>query len=158
MAAEPLTPREVLAAVPQCPPFRFIDEINELDDDHIVAAYRVPADADFYRGHFPGNPITPGVLLLETMAQAGVVAHGIFLLGTSDRGGPRRSITLFTEASVEFTGIVPPGERVVIRGRRLLFRRRLLRSAVEVQRERRHRRLPRDALRAWGCRREAASS
>jgi 3-hydroxyacyl-[acyl-carrier-protein] dehydratase len=133
MGAEPLTPREVLAAVPQCPPFRFIDEINELDDDHIVAAYRFPTDADFYRGHFPGNPITPGVLLLEAMAQAGVVAHGIFLLGRRDAAAPA-FVTLFTEASVEFTGIVPPGERVVIRGRRLLFRRRLLRSAVEVQR------------------------
>ena len=78
-----MTPAEVLAAIPHRPPFRFVDEIVELDDEHIVAAYRFPADADFYRGHFPGNPITPGVLLLEAMAQAGVVAHGIYLLGRS---------------------------------------------------------------------------
>ena len=130
-----LTPAEVLAAVPHRPPFRFIDEILELDDDHIVAAYRFPADGDFYRGHFPGNPITPGVLLLEAMAQAGVVAHGIYLLGRRDPAAGGASLTLFTEASVEFLGVVRPGERVLIRGRKLIFRRRLLRSEVDVERE-----------------------
>jgi 3-hydroxyacyl-[acyl-carrier-protein] dehydratase len=74
---------------------------------------------------------SPGVLLLEAMAQAGVVAHGIFLLGRRD-AVPVAFLTLFTEATVEFTGIVRPGERVVIRGRRLLFRRRVLRSEVEM--------------------------
>ena len=129
---DPLTPAEVLAAIPHRPPFRFIDEIVEVDDDHIVAAFRFAADADFYRGHFPGNPITPGVLLLEAMAQAGVVAHGIFLLGRSDQGNHSPFLTLFTDATVEFTGIVRPTQRVVIHGRKLLFRRRLLRSAVEM--------------------------
>ncbi len=127
MAASPLTADAVLAAVPHRPPFRFIDEIVELDQDHIVAAYRFRPDADFYRGHFPGNPITPGVLLVEAMAQAGVVAHGIFLLGAEPT-----MVTLFTDATVEFTGIVRPGERVIIRGRRLVFRRNLLRSVVEM--------------------------
>jgi len=114
------------------PPFRFVDEILELDDEHIVAAYRFPEDADYYRGHFPGNPITPGVLLLETMAQAGVVALGIYLLARHAAPDDERMLTLFTDATVEFTGIVRPGERVLIRGRKVLFRRRLLRSAVEL--------------------------
>jgi 3-hydroxyacyl-[acyl-carrier-protein] dehydratase len=130
MAAEALTPAAVLAAVPHRPPFRFIDEILELDEEHIVAAHRFPADADFYRGHFPGNPITPGVLLLEAMAQAGVVAHGIYLVGRAASEAPL--LTLFTDATVEFTGVVRPGQRVLIRGRKLVFRRRLLRSAVEM--------------------------
>jgi len=69
-----LSKEEVLALVPQQEPFRFIDEITELDEEHIVANYTFRPDADFYRGHFPGNPITPGVILTETMAQAGVVA------------------------------------------------------------------------------------
>ena len=131
MAADPRTAAAVLDAMPHRPPFRFIDEILELDDEHIVAAYRFPADADFYRGHFPGNPVTPGVLLLEAMAQAGVVAHGIYLVGRDAPGGPRL-LTLFTDATVEFTGMVRPGQRVLIRGRKLVFRRRLLRSAVEM--------------------------
>ena len=128
--ADTLSPEAVLAAVPHRPPFRFIEEILELDDEHIVASYRFPEDAEFYRGHFPGNPITPGVLLLETMAQAGVVAHGIYLLG-SDPERPRM-LTLFTDATVEFSGVVRPGQRVITRGKKLVFRRLFLRSAVEM--------------------------
>ena len=125
-----MTPEEVLEAIPQQEPFRFIDEILELGDDHIVASTTFRPDADFYRGHFPGNPITPGVLLLEAMAQAGVVAHGIYLLGRAAGHPPQ--VTLFTDATVEFTGIVRPGQRVLIHGRKLVFRRRLLRSVVEM--------------------------
>ncbi len=132
---EPLTAAEVLAAVPHRPPFRFVDEILEIDEDHIVAAHRFGEDADFYRGHFPGNPITPGVLLLETMAQAGVVAHGIYLLGRAAAAAAEAALIVFTDATVEFAGIVRPGERVLVRGRKLLFRRGLLRAQVEVHRE-----------------------
>ena len=64
-----LTGARVLDLLPQQEPFRFVDEILEMDDDHIVARYTFRPDADFYRGHFPGNPITPGVLLIEAMAQ-----------------------------------------------------------------------------------------
>jgi len=135
-----MTPAAVLAALPHRAPFRFVDEILELDDAHIVAAHRFDADADFYRGHFPGNPITPGVLLLEAMAQAGVAAHAIYLFAQQADGDAAQApgapiLPLFSEATVEFLGMVAPGERVLIRGRKLVFRRRLIRSAVEMTRE-----------------------
>ncbi len=126
------SPAEVLAAVPHRAPFRFIDEILEVDDAHIVAAYRFAADADFYRGHFPGHPITPGVLLLEAMAQAGVVAHGIYLLARAGVAG-LPLLPLFTDAAVEFSSAVRPGQRVVSHGRKVFFRRRVLRSEVEMR-------------------------
>jgi 3-hydroxyacyl-[acyl-carrier-protein] dehydratase len=128
-----LTPAEVLAAMPHRPPFRFVDEILELDDEHIVAAYRFPPDADFYRGHFPGRPLTPGVLLVEAMAQAAVVAHGLYLLAkTAPVADLASGLCLFTEASVEFAGMVAPGERVTTHGRKVFLRRQKLRSAVEM--------------------------
>ena len=134
--AEELSRDQVLAAVPQQAPFRFIDEILELDEEHIVAACRFREDADFYRGHFPGHPVTPGVLLVEAMAQAGVVALGIYLLARqASLDEARRCLTVFTDASVEFSGVVGPGERVLIRGRKLFFRRLKLRSAIEMLRE-----------------------
>ena len=134
--ADGITRAEVLAAVPQRAPFRFIDEILELDDEHIVAAYRFRTDADFYRGHFPDHPITPGVLLVEAMAQAGVVALGIYLVAReTSLDEAARSVSLFTDAAVEFSAGVAPGERVVIAGRKVFFRRRKLRSAVEMRRE-----------------------
>ena len=131
-----MTPEAVLAAIPQQEPFRFIDEILELGDDHIVASTTFRPDADFYRGHFPGNPITPGVILIEAMAQAGVVALGIHLL-ESEIGSDEAAkyATLFTDAEVEFSGIVLPGMRVITTGRVVFFRRRKLRCAVEMKLE-----------------------
>ena len=80
MVADAGIKQEVLELVPQQAPFRFIDEIISLDEDGIVGAYRFREDEFFYRGHFPGRPITPGVILIETMAQIGVVAFGMYLL------------------------------------------------------------------------------
>lgn len=129
-----MTPEEVLAAIPQREPFRFIDGILELGRDHIVAEYTFRPESDFYRGHFPGRPITPGVLLVEAMAQAGVVGLGIHIL--ADELGPEEAAkytTLFTDAQVEFGGIVLPGTRVITTGRKVFFRRRKLRSEVEMK-------------------------
>jgi 3-hydroxyacyl-[acyl-carrier-protein] dehydratase len=131
-----LTPAEVLALVPQQEPFRFIDEILELDDEHIVAAYRFREDADFFRGHFPGNPVTPGVILIETMAQAGVVALGIYLYAAQHSlEDVQKTVTVFTDAQVEFSGLVKPGDRVITTGRKQFFRRKKLRADVEMKLE-----------------------
>lgn len=131
-----LSPQELLARLPQQDPFRFVDEILEVDEEHVEAAYRWREDADFYRGHFPGNPVTPGVLLIESMAQAGVVALGIYLLARETPPGEAEKLTtVFTDAQVDFSGIVEPGARVRISGRKVFFRRRKLRSEVEMRLE-----------------------
>jgi 3-hydroxyacyl-[acyl-carrier-protein] dehydratase len=131
-----MTPQELLARLPQQEPFRFVDEILSVDDEAIEAAYTWRPDADFYRGHFPGNPVTPGVLLLEAMAQTGVVALGIYLVAKeSSPDELAKLVTVFTDAQVEFSGIVKPGDRVWISGRKIFFRRRKLRSEVEMRLE-----------------------
>ena len=131
-----LGPKEVLELLPQQEPFRFIDEILELDADHIVATYRYPEDSDFYRGHFPGNPITPGVILVETMAQAGIVALGIYLFALdASKEELSKLVTVFTDTNVDFQGAVLPGERVTIRAKKIFWRRKKLRSEVEMTRE-----------------------
>jgi len=131
----PLSPAEVLARIPQQEPFRFVDEILEIDSDHVVASYRWREDSDFYRGHFPGNPVTPGALLVESMAQAAVVALGIYLLEQESPEATGKLMTLFTDVNVEFSGLVRPGQRVLIRGRKLFFRRRKLRTEAEMRLE-----------------------
>lgn len=131
-----MTPQQVLDRIPQREPFRFIDEILELSDDHIVAAYTFRPELDFYRGHFPGQPLTPGVILIEAMAQAGVVGLGIHIL--SQELGPDEAgkyMTLFTDAAVDFGGVVPPGSRVITTGRKVFFRRKKLRSEVKMELE-----------------------
>ena len=131
----PPSPAQVLALLPQQEPFRFVDEIVEVDAEHIVARYTFRAEADFYRGHFPGNPITPGVLLIEAMAQTGVVALGIYLVAR-ERGieEVRRVLTVFTDVTAEFSGVVRPGDTVTIRARKVFFRRMKLRAEVEMHR------------------------
>jgi 3-hydroxyacyl-[acyl-carrier-protein] dehydratase len=126
-----LSHEEILARIPQAEPFRFIDSIVAVDDDTIVSRVRFRPDADFYRGHFPGLPITPGVILLEAMAQGGLVAHAIYIMGRRSLGS---SMPLFANATVEFRSKVAPGEEVLIHGRKVYFRRSTLRSEVKMVR------------------------
>jgi len=131
-----LSRERVLELLPQQEPFRFVDEILSLDEDSISARYRFPPDADFYRGHFPGNPVTPGVILLESVAQVGVVALGIYLLALE--GGEtevRKRIALFSDAEVDFTGVVRPGEQVRIDAQKVFYRRGKLRSEARMRRD-----------------------
>lgn len=139
MGADESIIREVLALVPQQKPFRFIDEIIRLDEEEIVGAYRFREDEFFYPGHFPGRPITPGVILVESMAQIGVVAYGMYLLARklnvrpSEMKGP---LSLFSLAEdIEFKGIVKPGERVIVRGKKIYMRKGALKVDVTMERE-----------------------
>ncbi len=128
MAGRPLTPAELLARIPQREPFRFVDEILEVDDEHVLASYTWRPEADFYRGHFPGDPVTPGVLLVESLAQSSVVALGIYLLAQElPDEEAAKVVPFFTDASIEFSGIVRPGTRVRMESKKVFWRRRKLR-------------------------------
>ena len=131
-----LSGKEILTLLPQQEPFRFVDDILEVDEDHIVASYRFRPESDFYKGHFPGNPVTPGVILLESLAQVSVVALGIhhFALEEGLRGVTDK-IALFVDADVEFSGMVLPGEKVIISGKKIFFRRNKLRTEAMMTTE-----------------------
>lgn len=139
MAADDGVIAEVLALVPQQRPFRFIDEILSLSVEEIVGAYRFREDEVFYPGHFPGRPITPGVILVECMAQIGVVAYGMYLLACQRNVRPSQMkgpLSLFSLADgIEFKGIVLPGERVIVRGKKIYMRKGALKVDVRMERE-----------------------
>lgn len=124
---------EVLALIPQQKPFRFIDRLVELDDSHAVGEYTFRQDESFYAGHFPGDPVTPGVILLEAMCQTGLVALGIHLLGLeAPKDEVAKTVTLFTEAQVEFERVVRPGETIRVEAEKVFWRRRKLKSNVKL--------------------------
>ena len=129
----------ILGAIPQQEPFRFIDEILQLDETRITSAYRFRNDEFFYRGHFPGRPITPGVILIETMAQAGIVALGIYILVTEKGLGLERMdevLTLFSYVeNVEFLGPVFPGDRVIVHGEKIYYRKGIMKARVSIEHE-----------------------
>jgi 3-hydroxyacyl-[acyl-carrier-protein] dehydratase len=93
--------------IPHRDPFLFIDRLEKADEEGIVA-YRKYTDAEFFfKGHFPGYPVVPGVILVETMAQAG--GAGLSQMGSFKDG------TLFFFASVDkvkFRRQVRPNDEV----------------------------------------------
>ena len=99
MPGERLSPARILDLLPQQRPFRFVDEILDVDEQRISGRYTFRPDEFYYAGHFPGRPITPGVILLESMCQVGVVALGIYLFAL-DHSAEEASAwtTLFVEA------------------------------------------------------------
>ncbi len=128
-----LTAQQILQLIPQRRPFRFVDEITAVTPTSIEGHYTFRHDESFYAGHFPGQPLTPGVILLESMCQIGVVALGIYLLALEQ---PLEEVgrwsTLFVEAQTEFMMQVLPGDKVIVRAERVLWRRRKLRCKIEM--------------------------
>lgn len=130
------TPEEIqtiLGLVPQQKPFRFLDTLLEMSTKHAVGQYTFTKDEFFYAGHFPGNPVTPGVILVESMAQTGVVALGLFINMKKASADAGKLITLFTDANVEFNAMVLPGDTVTIHSELEFFRRNKIKSKIEMR-------------------------
>ena len=111
-----LTAAEVLKLVPQRPPMRFIDQILEIDKAHVLTRYTWK-DEDC-AGHFPGNPVVPGVKMVEMAVQTSVVAWAIYLMGAKAPEILETSVNLFTYVDKgSFKKMVRPGDTLACRAR-----------------------------------------
>ncbi len=104
--------------LPQQPPFLFVDEYLELDEKHCLAKYTFKEGEWFFKGHFPGNPIVPGVILIEAMAQTGA-SIGIFEIAKKEKipseKAKERNLSVFTHVGeVDFREMVKPEDTVFI--------------------------------------------
>lgn len=109
--------------LPHRHPFLFVDRILELvPGERVTALKNVTINEDFFRGHFPGQPIMPGVLVVEAMGQAG----GVLLLNTAAK--PEEKLVYFTGLDkVKFRRPVRPGDQLILQVEMNYYRRNVCR-------------------------------
>lgn len=100
--------RDIMRLLPHRPPFLLIDKILEMSDTHVVGLKSVTMNESFFVGHFPDEPVMPGVLQIEAMAQTG----GILVLSTVP--DPENYLTFFLKIDdVKFRHKVVPGDTII---------------------------------------------
>ncbi len=107
----------ITAYLPHRPPFLFVDEIIAETESSLTARLRVRPELDCFRGHYPGNPIMPGVLISEAVFQAGsVLLTKIQQREAGDSGGaaPKGVPVLARIENARFRSVVRPGDELTI--------------------------------------------
>lgn len=123
---------DVISKLPYSKPFLFVDRIIKMDEDGVEGEYTFDENLDFYKGHFKDNPVTPGVILIEVMAQIGLVCLGIFLL---NKNFNKSHVISLTSTDIEFLKPVFPNEKVTVFSEKIYFRFGKLKCKVEMRNE-----------------------
>ena len=124
--------QKIIDLLPYTHPFLFVDEIESVNEQEIIGLYRIKPDEYFFKGHFPGNPVVPGVIVTEVMAQIGLVCFGIYLL-KSEKTNTQKRYPVFTSSKVDFLEIVKPGDQLKVHSKKLYFRFNKLKCSVECE-------------------------
>ena len=120
-----MTKEEIILKLPYSKPFLFVDEIISINENGVEGNYTFSEELDFYKGHFKDNPVTPGVILTETMAQIGVVCLGIYTLNNE-------YLIALTSSEIEFLKPVFPKEKVTVISEKIYFRFGKLKCNVKM--------------------------
>tara|TARA_B100001027_G_scaffold64938_1_gene44059 strand:+ start:261 stop:713 length:453 start_codon:yes stop_codon:yes gene_type:complete len=121
----------IIQHLPYKPPFLFVEELSHISENGSEGYYTFKNDEFFYQGHFKDRPITPGVILIEVMAQIGVVCLGIYLLKKNFTDLKKPQIAL-TSNKIDFFLPVKPKERVKVVSEKIYFRLNKLKCKVQL--------------------------
>lgn len=127
---------EIIELLPYKSSFLFVDHISALSADGITAEFTLKENSFFYEDHFINNPVTPGAIITEIMAQCGLVAFGIYLLKNENKEMKMQENNFFpllTSVEISFLKKVLPGEKVVVISKKIYFRFNKLKCFVEMQ-------------------------
>ncbi|WP_127140653.1 3-hydroxyacyl-ACP dehydratase FabZ family protein [Flagellimonas marinaquae] len=125
---------EIIALLPYQSPFLFVDDIVAVSENQITGHYTFKEDEFFYEGHFKDNPITPGVILTECMAQIGLVCLGMYLVKDELSNSQKPQIAL-TSHQMDFYLPVLPGQKVIVHSEKEVFRFNKLKCKVKMLNE-----------------------
>jgi len=123
---------DIKSKLPYAKPFLFVDEITKIDENGVEGNYIFDENHDFYKGHFKDNPVTPGVILTEVMAQIGLVCLGVFLLKDSFNSS---TLIALTSNEIQFLKPVFPKEKVTVISEKIYFRFGKLKCKVKMLNE-----------------------
>ena len=129
-----MTVQQIISYLPYQKPFLFIEGIEHISNEEVTGHYTFKKDEFFYEGHFKKNPITPGVILTECMAQIGLVCLGIYLLRDELNSSQKPQIAL-TSHQMDFYLPVLPKEKVTVISEKQVFRFNKLRCKVKMTNE-----------------------
>jgi len=105
--------QEILDLIPHRPPFLWVDSILELNGEILTTTTTIPDDLELFRGHYPGNPIVPGVLICEAVFQSGALLIAK-LIGKTDE--LKTNVPVLSRITgCRFKRQVLPGDTLVIR-------------------------------------------
>jgi 3-hydroxyacyl-[acyl-carrier-protein] dehydratase len=134
-----MTSEKIISLLPYSKPFLFVDSITDVNEVSITGNYRFKEDEFFYKGHFSANngtsenyPVTPGVILIETMAQIGLVCFGIYLIKDELSKYKDKKIAMVS-TQVDFFLPVFPGETVTVFSQKVYFRFGKLKCDIEMR-------------------------
>lgn len=123
---------KILSLLPYKRPFLFVDEITSMNDEGATGCYTVRKDESFLEGHFPENPVVPGVILTEIMCQIGLVTLAMHLMKLDENS---KVLPAFTSANVEFLAKVLPEDKLIVESKKVYFRFGKLKCTVSCKKE-----------------------
>ena len=119
--------RQILNALPHRYPFVMVDRVTERTEDSLVAIKNVTINEPYFQGHFPGQPVMPGVLQIEAMAQAA----GLIMLGRVSTDEAPKVVFFMSADKVKFRKAVTPGDTLEIRAKLTKVRGRIAAAECE---------------------------